>query len=291
MKNILLFFGILFSLYGHSQAKENTYTPKKPKIGLSLSGGGAKGFAHVGVLKVLDSLGVKIDYISGTSMGAIVGGLYASGYSGKDIEKIINNTFDGINKIIESQHKDHPNESSYSICRIQEGYNDYLKITFIKGKINYFRNDFDWDTTPNLKITCEELREVKRDDFVKEILPEIKSKFEEIFFKYKDSFLFRYKFLLILEFKGEEGLLKDRTYNEEFYIENKERKEELKSLVKDGKYIENKDNKELYLKYFNQSLELFEEYDNQRKEERREFMRNNDKENIEKKDMDKEREF
>ena len=92
MKNILLFFGILFSLYGHSQAKENIYTPKKPKIGLSLSGGGAKGFAHVGVLKVLDSLGVKIDYISGTSMGAIVGGLYASGYRGKDIEKIINNT-------------------------------------------------------------------------------------------------------------------------------------------------------------------------------------------------------
>lgn len=71
----------------------------------------------------------------------------------------------------------------------------------------------------------------------------------------------------------------------------KEIKEELKSLVKDGKYIENKDNKELYLKYFNQSLELFEEYDNQKKEERREFMRNNDKENIEKKDMDKEREF
>ena len=93
MKNILLFFGILFSLYGHSQAKESIYTPKKPKIGLSLSGGGAKGFAHVGVLKVLDSLGVKIDYISGTSMGAIVGGLYASGYSGKDIEKIINDAW------------------------------------------------------------------------------------------------------------------------------------------------------------------------------------------------------
>jgi hypothetical protein len=70
---------------------------------------------------------------------------------------------------------------------------------------------------------------------------------------------------------------------ERFTKVGKEIKEELKSLVKDGKYIENKDNKELYLKYFNQSLELFEEYDNQRKEERREFMRNNDKENIKKK--------
>lgn len=148
-------------------------------------------------------------------------------------EKIINSTFDGIDKIIESQHKNHPNESSYSICRIQEGYNDYLKITFRKEKINYFRNDFDWDTTPDLKITCEELREVKRDDFVEKIVPEIKAKFEELFFKYKDSFLFRYKFLLILEFEGEEGLLKDRTYNEEFYIENKERKEDLKSKMEE----------------------------------------------------------
>ena len=148
-------------------------------------------------------------------------------------EKIINSTFEGLDKIIESEHKNHPNESSYSICRIQEGYNDYLKISFRKGKINYFRNDFDWDTTPDLKITCEELKEIKRDDFVKEILPEIKSKFEKIFFKYKDSFLFRYKFLLVLEFEGEEGLLKDRTYSEKFYIENKERKEDLKSKMEE----------------------------------------------------------
>ncbi len=79
-------------LASYSQIKENLVIPKKPKIGLSLSGGGAKGFTHVGVLKVLDSLGVKIDYISGTSMGAIVGGLYASGYTGKDIEKIVMDT-------------------------------------------------------------------------------------------------------------------------------------------------------------------------------------------------------
>ena len=72
-----------------AQVREGLVIPEHPKIGLSLSGGGAKGFAHVGVLKVLDSLGVKVDYISGTSMGAIVGGLYASGYSGKEIEKMI----------------------------------------------------------------------------------------------------------------------------------------------------------------------------------------------------------
>lgn len=75
-----------------SQVKKNLVIPKNPRIGLSLAGGGAKGFSHVGVLKVLDSLGVKVDYIAGTSMGAIVGGLYASGYSGKEIEKIVMDT-------------------------------------------------------------------------------------------------------------------------------------------------------------------------------------------------------
>ncbi len=87
----LLFVFIILGLF-KAQVKENLVIPPNPKIGLSLAGGGAKGFAHVGVLKILDSLGVKVDYISGTSMGAIVGGLYASGYTGKDIEEIILNT-------------------------------------------------------------------------------------------------------------------------------------------------------------------------------------------------------
>ena len=93
MKKLIFYILLIFfTLHTNAQVKENLKIPKNPKIGLSLSGGGAKGFAHVGVLKVLDSLGVKVDYISGTSMGAIVGGLYASGYTGKDIEKIILDT-------------------------------------------------------------------------------------------------------------------------------------------------------------------------------------------------------
>ncbi len=62
---------------------------QRPKIGLVLSGGGAKGIAHIGVLKVLEKEGIKIDYITGTSMGALVGGLYAIGYSAEELEKII----------------------------------------------------------------------------------------------------------------------------------------------------------------------------------------------------------
>ena len=60
-----------------------------PKVGLVLSGGGAKGFAHIGVLKEIEKAGIKIDYIGGTSMGAIVGGLYAAGYSAFQIEKMV----------------------------------------------------------------------------------------------------------------------------------------------------------------------------------------------------------
>jgi NTE family protein len=60
--------------------------PARPRIGLVLSGGGARGAAHIGVLKMLDQLHVPVDVIAGTSMGAVVGGLYASGMSGEQIE-------------------------------------------------------------------------------------------------------------------------------------------------------------------------------------------------------------
>ncbi|MDN4500055.1 patatin-like phospholipase family protein [Pseudomonas mosselii] len=60
----------------------------RPKIGLVLSGGAARGLAHIGVLKALEEQGVRIDAIAGTSMGAVVGGLYASGYSIAELEKL-----------------------------------------------------------------------------------------------------------------------------------------------------------------------------------------------------------
>ena len=146
-------------------------------------------------------------------------------------EKVVNTTFKGLDKVIENEYKHHPNEKPYSFSAIQEGYNDYLRIVFKKGEINYFRHNFNWVTRSDLKIVCEELNEIKKDDFAKEIILEIESSFEEIFFKYKDSFLFRYKILLVLEFEDEQVSLGNRTYRHEFYIENKERKEELKSKM------------------------------------------------------------
>jgi NTE family protein len=58
-----------------------TAQKERPKIGIALSGGGAKGLAHIGILKAIDSAGLPIDYITGTSMGSIIGSLYAVGYS------------------------------------------------------------------------------------------------------------------------------------------------------------------------------------------------------------------
>lgn len=62
---------------------------ERPTIGLALSGGGARGAAHVGVLKVIEQMGIPVDYIAGTSMGAVVGGLYAMGMSPDQIEETI----------------------------------------------------------------------------------------------------------------------------------------------------------------------------------------------------------
>ncbi len=71
---------------------EDKLQPEEIKIGLALSGGGAKGFAHIGVLKVLEEAGIRVDVVTGTSMGAVVGGLYAIGYSIEELEEIALNT-------------------------------------------------------------------------------------------------------------------------------------------------------------------------------------------------------
>ena len=84
----LTIVAILLALGLNTNVDAQNENIQEPKVGLVLSGGGAKGLAHIGALKVIDSLGVRIDYVAGTSMGAIIGSLYASGYSGKQIDSI-----------------------------------------------------------------------------------------------------------------------------------------------------------------------------------------------------------
>ncbi|WP_228527538.1 patatin-like phospholipase family protein [Pararhodonellum marinum] len=78
--------GVLPVFQSFSQQPKSS---EKPKIGLVLSGGGAKGMAHIGILRYMEKAGIRPDYIVGTSMGAVVGGLYALGYSADELEAIV----------------------------------------------------------------------------------------------------------------------------------------------------------------------------------------------------------
>jgi NTE family protein len=71
----------------HAQQPQDP--PRRPKIGLALGGGGARGIAHIGVIKALEEMNIPIDYIAGTSMGSIAGGLYACGFTPDEMEKVI----------------------------------------------------------------------------------------------------------------------------------------------------------------------------------------------------------
>ena len=81
LKPILFFLFLFQVIFSSGQVDEH-----HPKIGLALSGGGAKGIAHIGVLKVLEEAGIRPDYVTGTSIGSIMGGLYAIGYSVEELE-------------------------------------------------------------------------------------------------------------------------------------------------------------------------------------------------------------
>jgi len=81
MRRLFVLLLLFFPLFAVAQSAQ-------PKIGLVLSGGAARGLAHIGVLKALEEQGVQIDAIAGTSMGAVIGGLYASGYSIAELENV-----------------------------------------------------------------------------------------------------------------------------------------------------------------------------------------------------------
>jgi NTE family protein len=87
--SLILGVCILAALASDNIGAQENEAGARPTVGLVLSGGGARGAAHVGVIKVLDELQIPVDYIAGTSMGAIVGGLYASGMTADELEHAI----------------------------------------------------------------------------------------------------------------------------------------------------------------------------------------------------------
>ena len=127
IKVIFKIIGLLVLSVASANAQDAS---NRPKIGLTLSGGGAKGFAHIGILQALDSAGLKVDYVTGTSMGSVVGGLYAAGYSGDSIEAIAR-TLDW-NLLFSTS----PQLHAIGIEEKSE-FNKYvIEIPFEKGKFN-----------------------------------------------------------------------------------------------------------------------------------------------------------
>ncbi len=80
---------VLAGAEGASAQSASGAPAERPRVALALGGGASKGFAHIGVLQVLEEEGVPVDVVAGTSMGALLGGLYAVGYSGHDLERIV----------------------------------------------------------------------------------------------------------------------------------------------------------------------------------------------------------
>tara|TARA_R110002050_G_scaffold536_13_gene3871 strand:+ start:4747 stop:7002 length:2256 start_codon:yes stop_codon:yes gene_type:complete len=127
LKSLLIYCALIFPLLILSQER---LANEDVKVGLVLSGGGAKGLAHIGALKVIEEAGVKIDYITGTSMGAIVGALYASGYSAKELDSIFKNTD------FESLIQDNVPRSAKTFYEKEDSERYALTLPFNKFKIS-----------------------------------------------------------------------------------------------------------------------------------------------------------
>ena len=90
MKRLLLLPIVLWlCMVASAYAEQDTTLPSRPKVGLVLSGGGARGAAHVGVIRLLEEMQIPVDYVAGTSMGAIVGALYAIGYTADEMDSLL----------------------------------------------------------------------------------------------------------------------------------------------------------------------------------------------------------
>lgn len=106
------------------------HAQQRPKVGLTLSGGGAKGLAHIGLLKAIDSAGIQVDYVTGTSMGAVIGSMYAAGYSGREIDSLFRK-LDLVNML--------SNAPTSINMRESRDLGHYVELPLNKGKLSFNR--------------------------------------------------------------------------------------------------------------------------------------------------------
>ena len=160
----LVFFIFIIFINANEVLADSSINEKlkeRPRIGLVLSGGGARGAAHVGVLKVLEELRIPIDIVTGTSMGAITGGLYAYGYSPALLEKTL------VTTDWKDLFQDSPLRAQRSIRRKADDYNYLIKLE--AG----FKNGA-------LKIPTGLVQGQKLDLLLKSLMPNAPDNFDEL---------------------------------------------------------------------------------------------------------------
>ena len=142
-----LFLETLLSV-GQEQAKTTT-AGKRPTVGLALQGGGALGLAHVGVITWLEEHHIPVDYIAGTSMGGLVGGVYATGHNAVEMRQIVSGIpwdevlsprtpFQDLSFRRKEDARDYPNTLEFGIrkgLQFPEGFNSGQQVTLILDKI------------------------------------------------------------------------------------------------------------------------------------------------------------
>lgn len=159
MKRIL--FTILILFFHFTLFAQNNEDNDRPKIGLVLSGGGAKGFAYIGILKAMEEAGIRPDYITGTSIGSIVGGLYAIGYSPDQLDTIIRSV--NWDMILSNNVP-----LTYISYEEKEYYNRYLiTLPFINGKLSLPSGVIEGQMLSDLlnKLTWPAMKYESFDDF------------------------------------------------------------------------------------------------------------------------------
>lgn len=141
-------------------------------------------------------------------------------------KQMINNVMKGIAELTTKDLKNHSGETRYSECKIQEGYHDYLKINYKGQKINYFMYDFDWNSTPDIKLDAEPLESISKEKLINNVIPQLKQEINKFVFKESNQPMFRYYLNITLEFD-----YKDGKHTEKYRVENEELKLDLRERM------------------------------------------------------------
>ena len=163
-----IFFSFVILLFGatvlSAETPADTSAAKRPKVGVVLAGGGAKGAAHIGVLKYLEEMGIPVDFVAGTSMGSIIGGLYALGYTPDEIDACIKK----VDWSYLMSNKVPREDRSFEIKKRQDNY--ILSTQFSLGENSKLHNTFNKDSNMDqLRSSGEFVNEERSSAFMKSL--------------------------------------------------------------------------------------------------------------------------